>query len=57
MTGSGIGTLNLYVKTGKGSTNEKMIWSLSGNQANKWMEGTAPIYSKVDYQVCEKGSL
>lgn len=52
MTGSGIGTLNLYVKTGTGKLNEQLIWRLSGNQAKLWKSGTAPIYSSLDYQVC-----
>ena len=51
MLGSGIGTLNLYIKTGQGSTNEKLVWSLSGNQQNQWREGTAPIYSMQDFYV------
>lgn len=51
MTGSGIGTLNLYVKTDSSSQKERLIWSLSGNQANWWKYATAPIYSILDYQV------
>ena len=51
MKGADIGTLNLYIKTGAGSTNEQIVWSLSGNQGNSWKFGTAPMYSKIDYQV------
>ena len=51
MLGSGIGKLNLYLKTGNGKINEKLLWTLSGNQLNQWREGTAPIRSTVDYQV------
>ena len=51
MYGSGVGTLNLYIKTGNGKTNEKLVWTLSGNEGNQWLQGTAPMYSKVDYQV------
>lgn len=51
MTGSGIGTLNLYIKTGTGSVNEQLIWKLSGSQAQWWKYATAPIYSTSDYQL------
>ena len=54
MMGSGVGTLNLMVKTCPGSTNEKITWQLSGNQGNKWREGTAPIYSRYDFYVSLK---
>ena len=51
MKGSGVGTLNAYVKTGAGKVNERLIWTLSGNQANSWKSASAPISSLIDYQV------
>ena len=57
MMGSGVGTLNLFIKTGPGSTNEKITWQLSGNQGNKWREGTAPIYSRQDFYVSLKRKI
>ena len=51
MKGSDIGRLNLYIKTGIGKMNEILVWSLSGNQGNTWLEGTAPITSRSDFYV------
>ncbi|XP_047128245.1 MAM and LDL-receptor class A domain-containing protein 1 isoform X1 [Hydra vulgaris] len=49
MNGADIGTLNVYIKTGIGKMNEKVVWSLSGNQGNNWLEGTAPVLSQKDF--------
>lgn len=57
MLGSGIGTLNLYTKTGDGKVNEKIIWRLTGNQGNQWREATAPIRITVDYQLIFEGVI
>jgi hypothetical protein len=53
MYGSTVGTLNVYAKTGPGNSSsaEQKIWSLSGNFGDQWMNGQAPISSKVWYQV------
>ena len=53
MFGATVGTLNLYVKTGLGNStkSEQLIWSLSGNFGNQWMNGQAPISSTARYQV------
>ena len=53
MYGNTVGTLNLYIKTGLGNTtkSERLIWSLSGNFGDQWMNGQAPITSKARYQV------
>lgn len=49
MFGSGIGELNVYVKSG--SSGMKKIWSLSGDAGNNWYMGQAPISSLQAYQV------
>lgn len=52
MYGASIGTLNVLIKTGAGNRSESIVWTLSGNQQNKWNFGQAPVMSiKSDYQV------
>lgn len=52
MYGVNIGTLNVIVKNRAG--NEKIVWSLSGNQRWGWKRGQAPVVSSQDsYQVSE----
>lgn len=53
MYGATVGTLNLYVKTGLGNStkSESLIWALSGNFGDQWMNGQAPIISTQRYQV------
>ena len=52
MYGASIGTLNVLIKTGAGNRSEDIVWTLSGNQQNKWNFGQAPVTSaKSDYQV------
>ena len=49
MFGSGIGELNVYIKSG--SSEMKKIWSLSGDAGNNWYMGQAPISSVQPYKV------
>lgn len=52
MYGSSIGTLNVLVKTGAGNRSESLVWSLSGNQRNRWNFGQVTIASyRSAYQV------
>ena len=49
MFGSGIGELNVYIKSA--SSGMKKIWSLSGDAGNNWYMGQAPISSVDTYKV------
>ena len=52
MYGNAIGTLNVLVKTGAGNSSEDIVWTLSGNQQNKWNFGQTSVSSdKSAYQV------
>ena len=52
MYGNSIGTLNVFVKTGAGNSSETLVWTLSGNQLDKWNFGQAAVTSdKSAYQV------
>ena len=52
MYGNNIGTLNVVVKTGAGNKPEGIVWTLSGNQQNKWNFGQTTVASdKSAYQV------
>lgn len=52
MYGSSIGTLNVLVKTAAGNKSEDIVWTLPGNQNNKWNFGQATVSSpKSAYQV------
>ncbi|XP_067654505.1 MAM and LDL-receptor class A domain-containing protein 2-like [Haliotis asinina] len=52
MSGSQIGTLNVYVIVGNVNTT---VWSLSGSQGDKWLNGQAPIASTTSYKVYFEG--
>ena len=43
MFGADIGTLNVLQKTAPGNKAEKIIWSLSGQQGSKWLEGRVAL--------------
>jgi hypothetical protein len=48
MYGSGIGTLNVYVKpVSRPMTNMTLVWSLSGNHDNVWLFGRAPAVVSI----------
>lgn len=52
MYGASVGTLNVLVKTGAGIRSEDIVWTLSGNQQNKWNFGQASVTStNSGYQV------
>ena len=51
MYGTGVGTLNVYIKTGPGNTSEQLVWTNSGNQGDSWIQGQAPIYSTKMFRV------
>lgn len=51
MYGSDIGTLNIWMSS-NGTSGQ--IWSLSGDQGNKWLYGQAPVSSKDVYQVSKE---
>ena len=54
MYGSSIGKLNVYLrKTSVGKTlSNDIMWSLSGNQGDKWLQGRFTLQVKTTYQVC-----
>ena len=43
MFGSGIGELNVYIRSSVGNMDMKKIWSLSGDAGNNWYMGQAPV--------------
>ncbi len=49
MFGSGIGELNVYVRSGEGS--DTKIWGLSGDAGNNWYMGQAPIAASTAFKV------
>lgn len=51
MYGSSIGRLNVWMSS-NGSTGQ--IWTLSGDQRNKWFYAQAPVRSTDVYQVCRR---
>lgn len=52
MYGVGMGTLNVYIKTGQGNQSESIIWSVSGDHGNTWFPtAQAPIVSSQPYAV------
>jgi len=55
MFGSGIGELNVYIKSG--SSGMKKIWSLSGDAGNNWYMGQAPISSVETYKIVFEGTV
>lgn len=54
MSGRGIGSLNVIVKYPDAGTNNT-VWSLSGDQGDKWLQGQVPIIASTTYQVCFLG--
>lgn len=52
MVGTTIGSLNIYMQTvtTQNSVN-KLMWSLSGNQQQPWIQGRFSINSRTSYQV------
>ena len=52
MSGNSVGTLNLYAS---GTENNELetnpIWSISGDQGEQWILGTATLSSPVPYSV------
>lgn len=54
MSGRGIGSLNVIVKYPDAGTNNT-VWSLSGDQGDKWLQGQVPIVASTTYQVCFLG--
>ena len=51
MFGTAIGTLNVYVKTGRGKAMESVIWTSSGNQGNSWIQSQVPVFSSKPFRV------
>ncbi len=51
MYGSGIGDLNVYVRTDDG---DRKVWGLSGDAGNNWYMAQVPIASTSEYSVSEK---
>ena len=50
MYGRTMGTLNIYLMNNVSSSGTK-LWTLSGNQGNKWMYAQTPIQSQTSYNV------
>ena len=48
MYGSNIGNLSIYLKTNQ---SEKLVWSLSGDQGNRWRFGQTALNSTRWYKV------
>lgn len=51
MFGATTGTLNVYTTPVVSNFSRSLIWSKSGNQGNRWIQGTAAITSGVSYRV------
>ena len=51
MFGSGIGELNVYVRTIGGSKPDLKIWSLNGDKGNNWYMAQAPVASSKPFKV------
>ena len=43
MFGADIGTLNVIQKTGPGNKSESLLWTLSGQQGTKWLNGRVSL--------------
>ncbi|XP_078334103.1 MAM and LDL-receptor class A domain-containing protein 1-like [Crassostrea virginica] len=54
MSGQGIGSLSVIVKYPDAGTNTT-VWSLSGDQGNRWIQGQVPITASRNYQVVIEG--
>ena len=52
MFGSGIGELNVYIRTiGSTSDPDKKIWGLNGDAGNNWYMAQAPVASSRPFKV------
>lgn len=52
MLGNTIGTLNVYASgTGNNELESNPIWSISGEQGDKWILGEVNLSSAVPYSV------
>jgi hypothetical protein len=52
MFGSGIGELNVYIRTIGGTSDpDKKIWGLIGDAGNNWYMGQAPVASSRPFKV------
>ena len=51
MFGSGIGELNVYIRTIGGSGADRKIWGLSGDAGNNWYMAQAPVASSKPFKV------
>ena len=52
MFGSGIGELNVYIRSIGGSSDpDKKIWGLNGDAGNNWYMGQAPVASSRPFKV------
>ena len=49
MFGSGMGTLNVYARTGNAVGNP--VWTKSGNQGNRWIRARVTVTSQSSWQV------
>ena len=57
MFGSGIGELNVFIRTIGGSAPDRKIWGLNGDAGNNWYMAQAPVASSkpfkvMKYQIC-----
>ena len=52
MFGSGIGELNVYIRSIGGSGADRKIWGLSGDAGNNWYMAQAPVASSKPFKVC-----
>ncbi|XP_033751987.1 MAM and LDL-receptor class A domain-containing protein 1-like [Pecten maximus] len=52
LTGSGIGSLNVYLVTASGN---QTLWSLSGNQKNMWQSAQVSLNSTTQFTVIIEG--
>jgi len=52
MYGSGIGDLNVYVRTNNGK--DRKVWGLSGDAGNNWYMAQAPVASVQPFRVSEE---
>jgi len=48
MLGSGIGKLSVQIKTSGGT---ESVWEKSGEQGDKWIQGSVEIKSDLPYKV------
>ena len=57
MYGADIGTLQIYLKTLGTNPQLTTIFSLSGDQGSKWLQGNAPISTASNFQIIFEGSV